>query len=588
MIKKNKILDVFNFNFVVFALLAIIVFIFWKLDFYFFFWDEWNFLKEFTENHYNLFLPHNEHFKPLFKLFYLIELYLFKENSLLSHYILLIVHALTGFLIFKITNNFIDSRKLSLLSAVFFIINPFHFGTILFNFQVCSMLNVLVFLISIFYLQKYLKKQNKFYLYLSYFFCFTQNYFFGTGLILPLLNIIFYILFKEKKASHYPTLGFTIIFIVNALIYLKFGPINNTSVNFNFFAIKGMIDYFFNGVIVSLAQSISLVYHPPFFVIISVYTIFLSSIFFLFFLNKKIKDLKVIFFLASFYIISFILISITRYQFGIDQVLESRYQYYYFAPLSIYIVYFLYNTNKFFKFKKLINILFAFFLFFYIGQSYLKAHDLKLDRQRLYLENFSTLSNFIENKIYYPNLTNIYPGFSPDEIKKIYLTLTNFNIKDDADYEYLKDINYIFPIKLGLEPYQNNYKIISQDANFCQTFFSPYNGLTAINLYLSTFYQKITDPYSLYIYDEKCIKLISKTSIKVEEAQDNRYLKIIFDKIINSENKNFCFTVKPDTSEIKTPIAIQLSNKNIYNNGALTINSQKIDEDAVFEPMFQF
>ena len=80
----------------------------------------------------------------------------------------------------------------------------------------------------------------------------------------------------------------------------------------------------------------------------------------------------------------------------------------------------------------------------------------------------------------------------------------------------------------------------------------------------------------------------SKTSIKVEEAQDNRYLKIIFDKIINSENKNFCFTVKPDTSEIKTPIAIQLSNKNIYNNGALTINSQKIDEDAVFEPMFQF
>ena len=87
-----------------------------------------------------------------------------------------------------------------------------------------------------------------------------------------------------------------------------------------------------------------------------------------------------------------------------------------------------------------------------------------------------------------------------------------------------------------------------------------------------TYGQKIKDNYYLNLYKSDCSTLIKSYSIKRDSLQDAVYDRIAIDKINNSKNKDYCFSILTN-DKVTTPLAIPLSKLNQYSNGNLIINN---------------
>lgn len=135
---------------------------------------------------------------------------------------------------------------------------------------------------------------------------------------------------------------------------------------------------------------------------------------------------------------------------------------------------------------------------------------------------------------------------------------------------------------LGLKPLRNNYVAgLGSKNKLTQTFVSPYPNLNGIGIYFSNFNTKVTSPYRLILFDVNCTKKIHEIDIPVNKIKDNMIMNIDFPKLDNSENKEYCFSVL-STSDVQTPLAVQLSGEDEYQIGLLTINSIDRKNDIVF------
>jgi len=140
---------------------------------------------------------------------------------------------------------------------------------------------------------------------------------------------------------------------------------------------------------------------------------------------------------------------------------------------------------------------------------------------------------------------------------------------------------------LGLSSRREVVGSIYNSGQFYQTFKSPNNNLIGINLFLSTYMKKITTPYRLVLYNASCTKKILESDINVEKIDDNAYREVLFTKIEDSKNKEYCFTVEPSTNNVDTPITLHYSKYNSYSNGELILNKKKIkNEDVVFQLIY--
>jgi len=104
-----------------------------------------------------------------------------------------------------------------------------------------------------------------------------------------------------------------------------------------------------------------------------------------------------------------------------------------------------------------------------------------------------------------------------------------------------------------------------------QNFRSDYDGLNGISLMVLTYGQRIKNNYTFNLYKSDCSTLIKSYQIKQESLQDTKYTRIAFNKISNSKNKNYCFSVSTN-EQITTPLAIPLSKDNQYKDGDLLID----------------
>ncbi len=133
----------------------------------------------------------------------------------------------------------------------------------------------------------------------------------------------------------------------------------------------------------------------------------------------------------------------------------------------------------------------------------------------------------------------------------------------------------------------NNIGPITKSTKITQTFISPKANLTGIYLYVSTFMQNIKTPYKLILKDETCTNTIREINLKIAEIRDNAFLKIKFASIRNSEKKKYCFMVEPVSEIIETPITLQLSAPDIYQEGEAILNGEKKKEDIVFQLVYR-
>jgi len=121
---------------------------------------------------------------------------------------------------------------------------------------------------------------------------------------------------------------------------------------------------------------------------------------------------------------------------------------------------------------------------------------------------------------------------------------------------------------------------------FYQTFESPKDRLKGINVYFSTYGKKISSAYELVLYQSDCRTEIRNTDIDVTKIEDNKYKEVIFDEIIDSAGKNYCFTVVPKDGEVSTPITLNYSQKDFYLDGELSLNDKKTKDDVVFQLIY--
>ena len=140
---------------------------------------------------------------------------------------------------------------------------------------------------------------------------------------------------------------------------------------------------------------------------------------------------------------------------------------------------------------------------------------------------------------------------------------------------------------LGLSSRNEVLEPIVKSGQFYQTFISPKNNLKGINLFLSTYYIKITTPYKLVLYDETCNKIILESEIEVAKIDDNKYTEVFFNEINDSKDKMYCFTIEPMVENIETPVTLNYSKKGSYNMGGLILDGEnQKDEDIVFQLIY--
>lgn len=163
----------------------------------------------------------------------------------------------------------------------------------------------------------------------------------------------------------------------------------------------------------------------------------------------------------------------------------------------------------------------------------------------------------------------------PDRSRK-YENIPRSKLCTEKTENYKPDTVY-----LGLSPFENNYVDHLNSNQLFQTFVSPNNNLNGLEIYFSTFNNKIRSQYYLYLYEEDCSSEIYKVKIPSGRIKDNSLTKTSFTALNNSLGKSYCFSVMPD-AENTSPLAVQLSKPNIYTDGKAILNGKTLDNDVVF------
>jgi hypothetical protein len=136
-------------------------------------------------------------------------------------------------------------------------------------------------------------------------------------------------------------------------------------------------------------------------------------------------------------------------------------------------------------------------------------------------------------------------------------------------------------VSLGLAPVGNNYLMVA-NTSFTQTFKSPDNNLDGLDVFFSTFLQKVKTPYKLELLDASCKQQLASVNVAVGGIADNSFATVVFPTIQNSAGQIYCFTVK-SLKTPSSPLAVQLSAADAYPTGQTKVDGAASPKSIVFE-----
>lgn len=227
----------------------------WLQPFIFFWKDDWDFIYSyFNIDHLSFILKdHNGHIKPLFKIFYFSEIYLFGKNTVFYQIIELILLGITAYLFSCIFREISPKNTLfSLIVPVMLIANPSCGEVTLWVFEVCLILHMLFQASTILFYLKYASKGDRLYLYLFVTSLIFQNYFFGNGIFFPMLFIIVELIGSKFRLSKLIVL-LVIIQVIFVFIQMV-GSSNHISISTLVSNYSSVLSTFFTLISVSISR----------------------------------------------------------------------------------------------------------------------------------------------------------------------------------------------------------------------------------------------------------------------------------------------------------------------------------------------
>jgi hypothetical protein len=339
----KKINDIFNnyfrfteniSNYLIYFLLSALCILVWVEPFAFFRGDDWSFIIDYAEsksfNDY-VFVAHGAHVIPFFQLFYNIELLIFGKNAICFQALSVLIFSFIPYVFYLILKQISSKNNQGtiLLVSLLLSLHPNFADIIFWIFQQGVIIHILFQLLSIFCYFNYLKNNDNKNLYLFFTFLVIQNYFFGNGILFPLLFIVDYIymlFFSKIKSINYKFLGLLIVFQIFFLIVQSFLSLQS-------------IDFFellnnFNEICISLFRLIHVSITRFLFIrqIGGNFSEILASLLFLFISYNAFKNDRRLFMFSVIYLFS-VSISIPIARFDSLSFINSTDVHYYYSIL---------------------------------------------------------------------------------------------------------------------------------------------------------------------------------------------------------------------------------------------------------------
>lgn len=427
---KNRFLFGLPVMVTIVGILIIASLLFWKLKYNFYFWDEIDWLNAIVSNSFSFFSPHNEHFIPLMKMYYWLEVNVFHLRPALMQDLIIVFHTLTGFSIGYLIWKFTKNNFVALISIIIFIFHPFNYENLTWLLQASVIINVFFNLIAIIFITLYSEHKKRSYYFGAIIFAVLQSYWFGTGLIFPFLIGVYFLLkmdlisFKDKIIKSLP---FFLIFIVNIVIYkiltplvINKEPLTAVTLMTN---LTSFLDYFTNGLIVNITRVFTLVERPT--LVTSIFVFVLLIAFILIMFNRLInKERLLLAFFTFSFIITLLFIGISRYVYGNEQAYASRYVYYYLPQIIIIMGILLGSMIKELNKNKLkvyiINSFLMGLTIVFLVISYIYTSDYKTNvsnRNETNIRNVYTVLNEPNKNI---DSSQLHPTITKEDLAKIF------------------------------------------------------------------------------------------------------------------------------------------------------------------------
>lgn len=414
--KYSKLL----YNVLLFIGVYVLVILYWRLRNSFFYWDEWTFLRDITYHMYSIWDAHNEHFFPLFKSFYFIEFKLFGLNAHYYQYVNLLLHTINIFLIYYLSNLIFNNRWTSIVAGVFYAFNPMQSENLIWTFQSNILLNIMFFLLGLIFITKYIQNQKKYYILLGLIFTFLQNYFFGTGLFLPLVALIYFIILgrDRKYVKYYITI--LAIFIFNLGVYkiTSADQVSQLAKGFKLSDYIPIIDYYLYAITNSVSRIFILLAKPSSGMVLTVYSIILCGCT-AFYQKDRSTNKRILLITLYGSLIFWIPITLSRYKFGVEQSLASRYVSYTLIFSAFMIMYIINNYQKKIKHKNRLAVVLGLLLIVYLSQSYRISRVHIAEQEAINKYNYSQAIKYIKDRNYPADFSKLHPLRTKDEIYKI-------------------------------------------------------------------------------------------------------------------------------------------------------------------------
>ena len=415
MFLKNRKLQI---AFVLFLILG--SFFYWKIDFSFYFMDEWDLIDEYiNKGLVGIFIPNNEHLNFVYKFLFFLNLKVFGLNVMYFRYLILLTHALNAVFFAYLIYILLKNNWLALWGGIFFLFHPLHFESMLYQGGTSVTLVVAATLLSLILLDKFISSRNYKLYYLALLCALVQPYLLGVGLILPVVSMTFIVLSKDK-ARWRLCIPFLIVFLCNGLIYKLLVP--GKEISFDLIAI---IRYYLTAILYHPARSLLLIDRPGFWLSTIFFSMFLGlSIYF--FLRGNSQKRKVILLSWIYFLLSFVLMALTRFEIGPFQSFSYRYSYYYLIPLILLGLLFIKEILKlskinFYPFLSLLIIPFTIICFLRVG-------SIKTAQTQLYLSSYREILKFKEDPNYQADLSKLNPTRDPQEILRNFIYLSEHSL----------------------------------------------------------------------------------------------------------------------------------------------------------------
>jgi uncharacterized membrane protein len=131
---------------------------------------------------------------------------------------------------------------------------------------------------------------------------------------------------------------------------------------------------------------------------------------------------------------------------------------------------------------------------------------------------------------------------------------------------------------------------LTSSDDFSQTFVCPLDGLIGVSVCIvnpSLPPGKMIAGYKFVLRDAVTSEVVREISIQPFTPNNQIYLDIFFDPILDSKDKKYAFTIFPTERAAKIPISIPLSEPRVYPESGTIVHGRKIDRSVVFELIFR-